>query len=114
MLGAGVLPPNYVRHVTFENATGITLLIKGSFRSNNQGSISVAAGATETLERTIDHGDYQLVDPIEHVTVHPETDSGVLLGELALSSNSGVKVPKYRVSTSADNENQVQFQLLNE
>ena len=29
MLGAGVLPPNYVRNVTFENATGVALLITG-------------------------------------------------------------------------------------
>jgi hypothetical protein len=29
MLGVGVLPPNYVRNVTFENATGVALLITG-------------------------------------------------------------------------------------
>jgi hypothetical protein len=29
MLGAGALPPNYVRNVTFENATGVALLITG-------------------------------------------------------------------------------------
>ena len=29
LVGAGVLPPNYVRNVTFENATGIALLITG-------------------------------------------------------------------------------------
>ena len=29
MLGAGALPPNYVRNVTFENSTGIALLITG-------------------------------------------------------------------------------------
>ena len=73
----------------------------------------MAEGATETLERTIDHGDYQTVDPVERVTVHSASDPQVVLGELTLSSNSGVKVPKYRIVTSAGNENQVSFEMLN-
>ena len=35
MLGAGALPPNYVRNVTFENATGFALTVTGTFKSNN-------------------------------------------------------------------------------
>ena len=109
LVGAGALPPNYVRNVTFENATGHALLITGQFKSNNQESISLAEGATETLERTIDHGDYQLVDPVERVTVHRASDPHAVSGELTLSSNSGVIVPSYRIVTSEGNENQISF-----
>ena len=35
MYGAGVLPPSYVRNVTFENATGFAVIVTGSFKSNN-------------------------------------------------------------------------------
>ena len=76
--------------------------------------MSLAEAATETLERTIDHGAYQTVDPVERVTVHLASDPHAVLGELALSSNSGVKVPKYRIGTSAGNDNEVSFQMLNE
>jgi hypothetical protein len=74
----------------------------------------LAEGASETLERTIDHGDFQTVDPVERVTVHLASDPVAVLGELTLSSNSGVKVPKYRIVISAGNDNQVSFQIINE
>ena len=69
MLGAGALPPDYVRNVTFVNASGHELLITGLFASNNKETICVDDGATGTIERNIDHGSYQLVDPLERVTI---------------------------------------------
>ena len=112
MLGAGVLTQNYVRNVTFENATGFPVIVTGSFRSNNQLSHTIDAGAAMTVERDIDHGDYQTVDPIENVVVKRSGDSQTVLGNLALSSTSGVLVPQYRI-VSEGNSDQVQFQQIN-
>lgn len=75
MLGAGALPPNYVRNVTFINASGRSLVIVGEFKSHNKESVNIEANAEVTIEKTIDHGDFQTVDPIESVEVKSTLDS---------------------------------------
>jgi len=112
MIGSGALPPSYVRNVTFINATGRPLVVVGSFKSQNQQEFNIDANATQTIERSIDHGDYQTVDAIENSQIRNIGDSNAVLGHLALSSDSGVLTPTYRIV--AGNGDHVVFEHLSD
>jgi hypothetical protein len=83
------LPPAYVRRVILRNTTQLPLKFNVQFQQNTS-TFTAEAGATVEIENTIDHGDWQAVDPVEKITA--QSNDGVNMGESLIHSDAGVKI----------------------
>lgn len=76
------LPPAYVRRVILKNTTSLPLTFRVQFKQNSA-TYTAEPGATVEIEGTIDHGDWQSVDPVEKITAE---SNGSPVGESVIHS----------------------------
>ena len=104
------LPPRYVRSAILRNTTGATVTVKGFFQHDATTTWTLAPGQTVTVERSIDHGDWQQVDPLVKVSVHNEGDgNSPALLEKPVESTGGVKILNLNLTQDS---NDGSFQLV--
>lgn len=92
------LPPAYVRRVILRNTTSLPLTFLVHFKET-QGTYTAEPGASVEIEGTIDHGDWQAVDPVERIVAQ---SNGNNVGETLVKSEEGVKIVTIRI-TAQDN-----------
>ena len=67
---SGLLPPSYCRSATFQNKTGTAVKLIIYFESGETDELSrLTNGSSVTVERSINHGTWDAVDPIKRVEV---------------------------------------------
>ena len=78
-LEAQVLPPNYVRSINFHNSTGVDATVHVSFESGAKETYTAKENSDLKVEKDIDHGTWQGVDPVVEFTVsHAGKESKVV------------------------------------
>mmetsp|Transcript_31390 Transcript_31390/g.66857 ORF Transcript_31390/g.66857 Transcript_31390/m.66857 type:complete len:104 (+) Transcript_31390:85-396(+) len=88
-------PPSYLRAAHFENLVGMPIEIRTKHMSGEVQSSVVDKDGKGEIEKTVDHGSYETIDPIEEITVLAK---GVDAGEQRLDvTTHGIEVHKYKV-----------------
>lgn len=91
MDGCGVLPPNYIREIVFDNQSGADVSVQVSFKSGATETYNIAAGASVNAFKDIQHDTWLAVDEILSFT---STAGGQTVNG-NLEAASGVEIRKY-------------------
>ena len=62
MNGVGVLPPNYIREIVFDNQSGNDVSISVTFKSGATETYNIAAGGSVNAFKDIQHDTWIAVD----------------------------------------------------
>lgn len=88
--------PRYIRSAEFRNQATSTATVTLVFESSNSASYDIASGESRVIEKTLDNGLSQSVDPIVSISV--SVDGGVASDNDAAQS---VEVRKYTINAGA-------------
>ena len=95
-MSLGLASPNYVRSVTFNNTADAEVTLAVTFASGHTENYTVAAGATQNVERDYEVGTSTQVDP---VTGFSATHNGATANADWAAAN-GVEVRTYNIGAN--------------
>ena len=92
--GPGTTTPNYVKSANFTNSGKSDATLNVTFQSGHTENYTVAAGASQTVERSLEKGSHSEWDPISNVS---STVNGKSSNQ-AISDANGVESRNYNIA----------------
>lgn len=97
MIGGQVLPPNYVKDITFKNTSAAEATVTVTFKSGATENYTIAPGASAKAEKDVQHDTWTAVDEVTGFTVKSAGKDSTI----NINDASGVESRNYNIGEGA-------------